>query len=96
MNLADCEPIRRRREARERAELLIQQKGAEVCATFTPGERTLVRLGVLPHGKTVEAELELLVNRERDFPMFAASDIVRLLAVAIMGAANAGPDKMVV
>ena len=85
------------RQARREAEAVIRQKGAELYATFTQDERDMLRFGLHPAGKTQAADKELLAMKAGGaFPMFDEMDLSRLLAVAVMDAANAGPDKMVV
>lgn len=85
------------RDARQQAEAVIQQKGTELYATFTQDERDMLRFGLHPHGKTEAADQELLKMKAAGaFPMFSEMDLSRMLAVAVMDAANAGPDKMVV
>jgi len=88
--------IAQHREIRRLAELRIKQKGKQVYDTFTPKERTVVQFGMLPGEKTRQAEAELLAEEAIHDGPYDSSDICRLLAVAIMDAANAGPDKMVV
>ena len=84
-------------EARQQAEAVIKQKGAELYATFDEDERAMMRFGLHPAGKTREADKELLAMKAGgEFPMFSDMDLSRLLAGAVMDAANAGPDKMVV
>jgi len=97
VSISDCSPIKSLREEREQAELLIKQKAGALYATFNKSERTLVRFGMFPADKMKQLDDELLAMRaEGLFPMFDKSDLSRLSAVAIMDAANAGPDKLVV
>ena len=85
------------RTARREAEAVIKRKGEELYATFSKDERTMLRFGLHPAGKTQAADKELLAMKASGvFPMFSESDLSRLLAVAVMDAANAGPDKLVV
>jgi hypothetical protein len=85
------------RDEREQAELLIKQKASALYATLSKSERTVVRFGMFPADKMKQLDDELLAMRaEGLFPMFDKSDLSRLSAVAIMDAANAGPDKLVV
>lgn len=81
------------REARKQANLLIQQKAANLYATFDKNERTGVRFGMFPAKPMQQAEAELLATL--DYPRYDKCDIARLLSVAIMDAANKGPDKMI-
>lgn len=97
MSLADCPPIQRLQEERTSAELLIKLKGANLYDTFDKSERTLVRFGMFPADKMKQLDDELLAMKASGlFPMFDECDLSRLSAVGIMGAANAGPEKMVV
>jgi hypothetical protein len=97
MPLADCPAISRRREERQQAELLIEQKAAALYATFDKDERVLVRFGMFPAGKMKQLDDELLaLKAQGQFPMFDKCDLARLSAVGVMDAANAGPDKLVV
>lgn len=83
-------------EALRQSLLLIKQKGLAVYQTFTENERTAVRFGLLPAAKVNQAFAELLALRE-DLAVFQDhTDVARLLALAIMDAANAGPDPLVV
>jgi hypothetical protein len=78
-------------------ELRIKQKAIEVYGTFTPQERTVVRFGMLPAGKTERADAELMAEFEAtDGVKPNPVELARLLAVALMDVANAGPDKLVV
>jgi hypothetical protein len=89
--------IEQLRDERQQAEAVIKQKGAELYATFSEDERAMMRFGLHPHAKTVAAEKALMAMKaEGAFPMFDDMDLSRLLSVAVMDAANAGPDKMVV
>lgn len=92
------EPIRRLlREERNLAETRIKQFAAEVYGTFDENERLTVRFGLFPMKKMEAAQAELAAEFERnDGWPFDRCDLSRLLAVGIMEAANAGPDKMVV
>ncbi len=89
------EVIDRIRAARKQIEVRIKQKAIEVYGTFTPNERLVVRFGMMPSEKVLQAKAELLTEFVFDKD-FDPADMPRLLAVAIMDAANAGPDKMVV
>jgi hypothetical protein len=80
-------------DARRQADLLIQQKAAAVYASFDKNERTCVRFGMFPAVKRRPAETELLAML--DNPRYNAVDVARLLSVAIMDAANKGPEKMI-
>ena len=74
----------------------IKQKAVEVYASFTQQERRVVQFGMLPMQKTETAQAELIAEfQAADGRKTDSRDISRLLAVAIMDAANAGPDKMV-
>lgn len=90
--------IRERREIRRLIELRIQQVGTELYGTFDKNERTCVQFGMFPAVKIQPAEAALLQELVADgsAEYFDASDVSRLLAVAVMDAANAGKDKMVV
>jgi hypothetical protein len=80
-------------ESRKQADLLIKQKGLLLYQTFTEQERLIVRFGLFPGEKMSTAHRELMaLNLET----YDESDISRLLAVAVMDAANAGPGKLVV
>lgn len=96
----ECDVINRLREERRLRELRIKQKAAQVYATFNKDERMLVRFGMFPHDKMVQADKELIAEwtEHEGQPPDSEDlrDISRLLAVGIMDSANAGPDKMVV
>lgn len=91
------EAIERIRAARRLRETRIEQKAAEVYATFDKNERTAVRFGMMPRAKVESAEADLIREFEQaDGVKPNARDICRLLSVGIMDAANRGPDKLVV
>jgi hypothetical protein len=97
MSLDDCPPIHKRRQERREAEQIIKQKATDLYATFDQNERTLVRFGMFPADKMKQLDDELLaLAAQGTFPMFDKCDLARLSAVAIMDAANAGPDKLMV
>jgi hypothetical protein len=81
------------RDSRKLADTLIKQKAIELYATFDKNERTGVRFGMFPAKKMEKAFAELAAVME--YPRYDNTDISRLLAVGIMDAANAGPDKMI-
>lgn len=79
MPLSDCAPIKRLREDRQQAELLIKQKASALHATFNKSERTLVRFGMFPADKMNQLDDELLaMQAEGLFPMFDRCDLARL------------------
>ena len=89
--------IQEHRAARRQADLIIRQKGAALYATFDENERSLVQFGMFPADKMKQLDDELLaLAAQGTFPMYDKCDLARLSAVAIMDAANAGPDKLVV
>ena len=80
--------------------LRIKQEGANLYQTFTPQERACVRFGMQPAGKTLACEeklaREIAETEGRPLTPQDRVDLCRLLSVAVMDAANAGPDKMIV
>lgn len=92
--------IEKMREERRLRQTRIKQKGTAVYATFTKDERTLVQFGMFPHDKMLQADKELandfFVVEGREPDVEEKRELSKDLAVAIMDAANAGPDKMVV
>ena len=90
--------IRERRESRQLVETFIKTKGAELYETFDDNERTCVQFGMFPAGKMETATAALLQDLvdAGDAEFLSAGDASRLLAVAVMDAANAGTQKMVV
>lgn len=78
--------------------LLVWVPAAVLYATFDKNERVAVRFGMLPAEKTqvIDRELLRMKREEGQFEMFDECRLASLLAVAVMDAANAGPDKMVV
>ena len=78
-------------------EAFIKTRAAQAYALFDKNERTCVRFGMFPAVKMQAAQAaiisDMLVmgaeNHELD-------DVSRLLAVGIMAAADAGPDKIIV
>jgi len=90
----NCAPIRRRREARNLAEIRIKQFAAKVYGTFDENERLTVRFGMFPADKMRKAQAELAAEFEpSDDAPFDPGDLSRLLAVGIMDAANAGTER---
>ena len=97
MPFNDCAPIQRLREERREADAVIRAKATALYATFDKNERGLVRFGMFPADKMKRLDDELLaMQADGAFPMYDRRDLTRLSAVAIMDAANEGPDKMVV
>jgi hypothetical protein len=82
---------------RKSFETYVKNRAAEVYATFDKNERTACRFGMFPAAKMEAAQAQMLEeciavgNDQREL-----DDIPRLLAVGIMDAANAGPDKVIV
>ena len=78
--------IDRLREARKLRELRIKQVAQEVWASFDENERTAVRFGMFPAGKTQEAEKKLVLefaDSPRD-----TREVGKDLCVAIMDCAT--------
>ena len=75
-------------------EVLVKHKGRILYQTFDGYERFMVRIGLLPGVKMQAAQAELLATPGMEDVSHV--DIGRLLAVGVMDAANAGPDKMIV
>jgi rRNA pseudouridine-1189 N-methylase Emg1 (Nep1/Mra1 family) len=88
--------INQMRESRQLRLARFKQKGAEVYATFDKNERTVVQFGMFPHDKMLQAQAELAQEFALTDDTIDLQEIARELAVAIMDAANAGPDKLVV
>jgi len=94
----DTEKVKSHREIRKLIELRIKQVGVELYDTFDKNERTCVQFGMFPAVKIQPAEAALMQEMVAggSAEHMEARDIGRLLAVAIMDAANAGSAKMVV
>ena len=83
-------------ETRQAGELLIKQAGTNLFESLDDNERTVLRFGMLPHVKTIEAEKALLEQAPELLEDFDKCDIARLLAVGAMEACNASGKPMVV
>jgi hypothetical protein len=88
--------IDERLEARRLALLGVKHKAASLYATFDGNERTAVRFGMFPARKMQAAEAELLAEEAAAGAVLSKSEISRELALGVMDAANAGPDRLVV
>lgn len=88
--------IETRIAARKLQQVRIAQKAAEVYAAFDKNQRAGVRFGMFPREPMEKAQAELFVEfTQADGTPANPSDLARELAVAIMDAANRGPDKMI-
>lgn len=88
--------IDRKRDAYKQTQTRIKQIGAQTYNTFTKDERLVVQFGMFPHDKMIAADKALKAEMEIIGVEEDARDLSRWLTVAIMDAANAGPQKMVV
>lgn len=96
MSFADNPVIQRRRESYELGELLVKQAGINLFESMDDNERTILRFGMLPAGKTQAAEKALLESCPDLLEQFSKCDIGRIMAVAAMDACNASGKPMVV
>lgn len=78
----------------------ISQAGQKLYESLDQGERHVVQFGMFPREKMEQAQAKLLQEFVRDEGRPPISEeccnIARDLAVAVMDAANRGPDKLVV
>lgn len=96
MTFDDNPVIQRLGESRRLGELLIKQAGEKVYDELDENERTVLRFGMLPAGKTEAAEKALLAEHPDLLEQFGKTDVGRIMAVAAMDACNQRGDGMVV
>lgn len=88
-------------DERKLIDSLIKVRGQELYDTYDGNERAMVAFGMQPAVKVIpfqeKLELELTCDGTSEIGGgYGLGDVTRLLAVAVMDAANRGSQKMVV